>query len=87
MSGRGVATGRAGTPTPIPTAGVASVVQIDRRVVAVCLFAAAMPAVMLAVDLGLVPAFSVTEPVWWLLVPLALGYWVAWVWWAENRER
>ncbi|MFC7070407.1 hypothetical protein [Halobaculum lipolyticum] len=60
--------------------------QIDRRVVAVSLSAAAMPAVMLAVDLGYVPPFAVAEPVWWLLVPLALGYWVAWVWWAEARE-
>ncbi|MFC7097050.1 hypothetical protein [Halobaculum marinum] len=61
-------------------------VQFDRRLVAVALFATAMPAVMVAVDRGLVPAFSVAEPVWWLLVPLAAGFWVAWVWWAEAGE-
>ncbi|MFC7135701.1 hypothetical protein [Halobaculum litoreum] len=57
--------------------------QSVRRPVAVALFAAAMPAVMLAVDRGLVPEFSAAEPVWWLLPPLAVGYWVAWVRWAE----
>ena len=62
---------------------MASAVSVDRRLVAVGLFAAAMPAVMLAVDRGYVPAFSPAEPVWWLLVPLAVGYWVAWLWWAE----
>ncbi|WP_277554814.1 hypothetical protein [Halobaculum limi] len=58
---------------------------LDRRLVAVALFSVAMPAVMLAVDRGLVPAFSLNAPVWWLLPPLAVGYWVAWVWWAEGE--
>ncbi|WP_435062015.1 hypothetical protein [Halobaculum sp. EA56] len=55
-----------------------------RRLAAVGCLTAAMPAVMLAVDRGLVPAFSPTEPTWWLLPSLAVGYWVAWVRWAER---
>lgn len=61
-------------------------VSTDRRLVAVCLVTAAMLGVMFATDRGLVPAFAASEPVWWLLPPLALGYWVAWVRWSEAES-
>ena len=56
----------------------------DRRLAVVCLFTAAMLGVMLATDHGLVPAFAATEPAWWLLPPLALGYWAAWIGWSGD---
>ncbi len=55
------------------------------RVVAAAVAAVAMPAVMLAVSAGFVPQPSFGSPVWWLLPVVAVGYWVAWIAWADGR--
>lgn len=55
------------------------------RTVAAAVSAAAMPAVMLAVSAGFVPRPAVGQPVWWVLPVVAVGYWLAWVVWADGR--
>lgn len=55
------------------------------RVLAAAVAAAAMPALMLAVSAGFVPRPQFTSPVWWLLPVVAVGYWVAWIAWADGR--
>ncbi|MEZ3116534.1 hypothetical protein RYH80_11505 [Halobaculum sp. MBLA0147] len=55
------------------------------RVVAAAVAAVAMPALMLAVSAGLVPAPTPTAPVWWALPVVAVGYWVVWMAWADGR--
>lgn len=55
------------------------------RVVAAAVAAAAMPALMLAVSAGFVPAPDVAAPVWWALPVVAVGYWLAWIAWADGR--
>lgn len=39
---------------------------------------------MQAVSAGLVPEAGLGEPIWYLLVVLAVGYWVAFVAWART---
>ncbi|MFB6243986.1 MAG: hypothetical protein ABEH80_07780 [Halobaculum sp.] len=55
------------------------------RVLVAALAAAAMPAVMLAVSVGFVPAPALSAPVWWVLPVVAVGYWLAWIAWADGR--
>jgi hypothetical protein len=55
------------------------------RVVAAALAAVAMPALMLAVSAGFLPQPTLTTPAWWVLPTVAVGYWVAWMAWADGR--